>query len=234
MGEPPGDADVYPTDQPSAVITADCIKIRCQSDLMVPAFLKAVINSHIGRRQIEPITQGVAQKKVSLGRFVGLAIPVPPIDEQSSIVQMLWGMEREAEAQLRAIELSLKQSAAQRQNILRAAFAGELVPQDPNDESANVLLERIRSKRAEHSKQPRVRNVMRSKGMQKPVSESVAAWISAQKEIEFSFEDLRGGVHVEYDVLKDEMFRLLASPSPIIGQVFDQASGALRFRKKTR
>lgn len=46
------------------------------------------------------------------------------------------------------IELALQQSAAQRQNILRAAFSGQLVPQDPNDEPASVLLERIRGERA--------------------------------------------------------------------------------------
>ena len=55
------------------------------------------------------------------------------------------------------IEQSLKQSAAQRKNILRAAFAGELVPQDPNDEPASVLLERIQAERAAQTaaKKPR-------------------------------------------------------------------------------
>ena len=53
-----------------------------------------------------------------------------------------------AKEQEKAIDLSLKQSIAQRQNILRAAFAGQLVPQDPNDEPASVLLERIRAQRA--------------------------------------------------------------------------------------
>jgi type I restriction enzyme S subunit len=48
----------------------------------------------------------------------------------------------------RPVELALKQSTAQRQNILRAAFAGQLVPQDPNDEPASVLLARIRAERA--------------------------------------------------------------------------------------
>ena len=48
-----------------------------------------------------------------------------------------------------AIELGLKQSAAQRKNILKAAFSGQLVPQDPGDEPAAVLLERIRAERAE-------------------------------------------------------------------------------------
>jgi len=147
MGEPPGDADVYPDDQPSAIITADCIKIRCWRDLMSPVFLKSIINSHIGKRQIEPMTQGVAQKKVSLGRFRSLAVPVPPTDEQSLIVRMVDEADRDAVAQLTAIELGLKQSTAQRQNILRTAFAGQLVPQDPNDEPVSVLLARIRAER---------------------------------------------------------------------------------------
>ena len=50
--------------------------------------------------------------------------------------------------QEQAVDLALKQSAAQRQNILRAAFSGQLVPQDHNDEPASVLLERIRAERA--------------------------------------------------------------------------------------
>jgi type I restriction enzyme S subunit len=56
-------------------------------------------------------------------------------------------------------ELGIRQSAAQRQNILRAAFAGQLVPQDPNDEPASVLLERIRAERATQAivKKPRGR-----------------------------------------------------------------------------
>jgi type I restriction enzyme S subunit len=48
-------------------------------------------------------------------------------------------------------ELSLKQSTAQRQNILRAAFSGQLVPQDPNDEPASKLLARIRAERLDRS-----------------------------------------------------------------------------------
>jgi len=159
MGEPPGDADVYPNDQPPAVITADCIKIRCWPGLMEPRLLKGVINSHIGQRQIEPMTQGVAQKKVSLGRFTSLAVPVPSADEQVLIVQAVTVADREASEQFVAINHALKQSTAQRQNILRAAFSGQLVPQDPNDEPASELLARIRAERAqrEADKKPRGR-----------------------------------------------------------------------------
>ena len=56
--------------------------------------------------------------------------------------------DNDAKAQGAAIELALKQSAAQRKNILKSAFSGQLVPQDPDDEPAAVLLERIRAERA--------------------------------------------------------------------------------------
>jgi type I restriction enzyme, S subunit len=147
MGEPPGDADVYPESQPPAVITADCIKVRCWPELMLPHFLKAVINSYIGQRQIEPMTQGVAQKKVSLGRFTSLVVPVPSYTEQIAIMEMVAAADVEAAVLEISISNGLKQSAAQRKNILQAALSGQLVPQDPADEPASALLARIRAER---------------------------------------------------------------------------------------
>lgn len=147
MGEPPGDACVYPDDQPLAIITADCIKVRCAKGLMLPKFLEAVVNSHIGKGQVKPMTQGVAQKKVSLGRFSRLAVPVPPLQEQAAILQKLHAAEQEERCLTIALETSVQQSTAQRQNLLRAAFAGQLVPQEPADEPAAELLGRIRAER---------------------------------------------------------------------------------------
>ena len=45
------------------------------------------------------------------------------------------------------IEANLKRAERLRQSILKEAFAGGLVPQDPNDEPASILLERIRKQR---------------------------------------------------------------------------------------
>lgn len=148
MGEPPGDADVYPSGQPIAVITADCIKIRPRLEMIDAHYLASVINSPLGARQIKPMTQGVAQKKVSLGRFSSLAIPLPPKSEQDEIVVLLQSAFAAIQDQQNAVERGLQQAAAQRKNLLRAAFAGQLVPQDPRDEPASELLARIRAARA--------------------------------------------------------------------------------------
>lgn len=78
-------------------------------------------------------------------------VPLGPAEEQRELLNQLEVQIEHLDRQEQAVELGLKQSTAQRQNILRAAFAGQLVPQDPNDEPARVLLERIRAERAEQA-----------------------------------------------------------------------------------
>jgi len=73
--------------------------------------------------------------------------PLPPLDELNEVVFRVECSLQQISQQEVAIERSLKQAAAQRKNILKAAFAGQLVPQDPSDEPASVLLERIRAER---------------------------------------------------------------------------------------
>lgn len=84
-------------------------------------------------------------------------VPVAPAFEQLEILSQLTQMIEALNDQEKSVELGLKQTTAQRKNILKAAFSGQLVPQDPNDEPASVLLERIRAERAEREKQPKPR-----------------------------------------------------------------------------
>lgn len=114
-----------------------------------PELASAYINSVHGKRWIKSVVvQQVGQANVNGSKLAALAVPVPPFEEQEEIVSALHAQTSEIVDQLKSVDVSLKQSAAQRQNILRAAFAGQLVPQDPNDEPASVLLERIRAERA--------------------------------------------------------------------------------------
>lgn len=85
---------------------------------------------------------------INMGMLRAFPVPLAPASEQIEILALLEQQIDNLDQQEKTVDLALKQSAAQRQNILRAAFAGELVPQDPNDEPASVLLERIRAERA--------------------------------------------------------------------------------------
>jgi type I restriction enzyme, S subunit len=126
----------------------------------LPELASAFINSTYGRDWIKSVAvQQVGQANVNGSKLSALAIPVPPFAEQQEIVRNL-GIQTATAFYLESnIDRSLKQSTAQRQNILRAAFSGQLVPQDPNDEPASVLLERVRAERAAQGavKKPRGR-----------------------------------------------------------------------------
>lgn len=91
---------------------------------------------------------GGVQPNLNLQIIRSISVPIPPSVEQHAITNILSEQLEAAKDQGAAIDRSLKQSTVQRQNILRAAFAGQLVPHDPNDEPASVLLERIRAQRA--------------------------------------------------------------------------------------
>jgi type I restriction enzyme S subunit len=147
MGDPPGDATVYPQGSPDAVITADCIKITASADYD-PHFLALAITSRGGRRQVLTMTKGVAQKKVSLARFKRLEIPAPPLEEQRRIVAEVERQVSLTNALSEAVDTALRRSVALRRSILERAFSGQLVPQDSSDESASVLLERLADDRA--------------------------------------------------------------------------------------
>lgn len=86
----------------------------------------------------------------SINKTVLKALPVPYCSpaEQTEIVRLL-DEKLEAAAVLEAeIDASLTRADALRQSILKKAFSGQLVPQDPNDEPASALLERIKTDRA--------------------------------------------------------------------------------------
>ncbi|MCF7200899.1 restriction endonuclease subunit S [Pseudomonas oligotrophica] len=77
-----------------------------------------------------------------------LVIPLPPLEEQTEIVrrvEQLFAFADQLEARVKAAQARIDRLT---QSILAKAFRGELVPQDPDDEPASVLLERIKAQRA--------------------------------------------------------------------------------------
>jgi type I restriction enzyme, S subunit len=84
---------------------------------------------------------------LSVAKVGRLHLPIPPLAEQHRIaakVERRLSIIDEAEA---VVAANLKRADRLRQAILKRAFEGKLVPQDPNDEPASVVLERIRAER---------------------------------------------------------------------------------------
>lgn len=113
------------------------------------AFAQIVFRTHVKTgvfMRLASITTNIAH--LTLEKFEAAPFPLPPLPEQHRIVaevERRLSVVDELEA---TIDKNLARCARLRQSILKMAFEGRLVPQDPNDEPASVLLERIRSTRA--------------------------------------------------------------------------------------
>jgi type I restriction enzyme, S subunit len=107
------------------------------------------------RDELTAFAPATAQKNINLETLSRIQLPMAPLDEQREIVDRIekafsW-IDRLATETTNARKLIDHLDQA----VMAKAFRGELVPQDPNDEPASVLLERIQAEK--QSKQPRRR-----------------------------------------------------------------------------
>ncbi|MEX1007588.1 MAG: restriction endonuclease subunit S [Acidimicrobiia bacterium] len=140
-----------------ALFASYLIRIRLLPECE-PDWASLVINGPLGRSYIAEVrTQQVGQANVNGTKLAALPVPLPPIEEQRRIVAEVERQLSIADAMQAAIDSALAKSARLRRSILDRAFRGTLVPQDPTDEPASVLLDRIRAERVVEPKKRRTR-----------------------------------------------------------------------------
>ena len=110
---------------------------------------------------INSITYGVKMPRVGTETMTSLLVPLPPIEEQHRIVEKIDEMasmvSNYAFAYQKAEKLNSEFPAALKRSILQEAIHGRLVPQDPSDEPAWTLLERIRAEKQRLVKEGKIK-----------------------------------------------------------------------------
>ena len=148
VGPPLGQVSVVPATFPEWNIN-QAIAIFRAVDGVLPSYVCLNLLSPLAQYWLKARAKTTAgQSNLTLETCRSLPIPLPSEAEQQALVQAADVAINAIDGQVRAIQHALKHSDAQRKNILKAAFSGQLVPQDPNDEPASVLLTRIRAERA--------------------------------------------------------------------------------------
>ena len=143
---------VLPDHLGPAIVKADCVRFR-PSALVSTTCINHFVNASPTRQRAKRLIHGVGRPRLNLRSLRTVAIPVAPPEEQCALAETI----RNQLAGIRSVESALANELSRarrlRQSILHRAFTGNLLPQDPSDEPASKLLERIASEREAQQRQ---------------------------------------------------------------------------------
>ena len=152
-----GAAAVVPPDGAGVLHPDKLIRVIADRDSVLPEWIAAYVTAGTGRREVEQRLKTTAgQVGISGSQLRTVPVAVPPISYQQQAVDKIAAVLAERERIRQTLSVAKMRVEALRQSILSEAFAGKLVAQDPNDEPARVLLERIAASRAAKPKRQRV------------------------------------------------------------------------------
>ncbi len=144
---------LLPDDVEDGIINQALLKIRLDNNKVLNLFFIHWFNSPKTQKLILDSVRGAAiQNIASVKELKQINFLLPTIPEQERIVEEIEKRFAKADKMLEVVEKSLKFAEQLKQSVLKKAFEGKLVPQDPNDEPASVLLERIKSEKQQNEK----------------------------------------------------------------------------------
>ena len=144
-----GRGGVVPKHEDEVAYPDTIVRLRVNPELILIKFFSLLWESRVLRDQIEAASQTTAGiYKINQGHIKAFAVPVPTLAEQQLIVRELEEKMSLIDHQLHDVDLAIAASETLRQSILKKAFSGQLVPQDPSDEPASALLARIQSEKS--------------------------------------------------------------------------------------
>jgi len=141
---------VIPDELAGANITQDSARLSVQP-IVNRDYVLWYLRSFMAQDRMKGSTKGVAVRGINIGDVRALQLPLPSREEQDEIVrrvEILFAYADRLEARYAAARAQVEKLTP---SVLAKAFRGELMPQDPNDEAASELLERMRAQRGERT-----------------------------------------------------------------------------------
>jgi type I restriction enzyme, S subunit len=124
------------------------------------SYLMTFLNSPSCFNFVTKKSIGSAITRIILRQIKEILIPLPPLEEQEQIVSQIEQGFSLIENTQNIVNSTLQALQTMKMSVLKQAFEGKLVPQDPNDEPAQILLEKIKAtKDAQPTKKRRTKNV---------------------------------------------------------------------------
>ena len=147
-------------DRGEAVLNQHIFKLVFNEDCLFKPYFMYALNERVGSL-IKAAHGSAGLQHVTRGVFESTLIPLPPYEEQIRIVKKLAEIEPLIQQYGSAYEESQNLNSAfpeqLKKSILQIAVQGKLVPQDPDDEPASVLLERIRAEKERLIREGRIK-----------------------------------------------------------------------------
>ncbi len=139
-----GRVAVVQTGQPFSLFVSVAL-LKPANSQVLSKWIATAFEVWLRNTDIQQDVKGSAIKNLHLEDIRVLALPVPPLSEQHRIVAEVERRPSVIDELEMQVGANLKRGERLRRAILKRAFEGKLVPQDPDDEPASVLLERIRA-----------------------------------------------------------------------------------------
>lgn len=146
-GGEPGRCAVWSSNQDREVFLQKALHRVRFTPSVSPYFIELLMSFLASTKRLEKNFTGTTIKHLTGAGLAGVPVPLCSLPEQQEIVRLLDEQFTAIEQNEREIDAALKRSEALRQSILKKAFSGQLVPQDPTDEPASELLKRIQAER---------------------------------------------------------------------------------------
>jgi type I restriction enzyme S subunit len=147
-----GEVCVVPEDIDRAIISTNLMRVTLNPSALLPKFFCLLLNgSPFVTSQISELCKGSTRAFLNQEILSSIIFPLAPFDEQRLIVDEVERYQSYTEQLENDLGNDLVKANRLRQSILKRAFEGRLVPQDPGEEPASVLLERINDERTKES-----------------------------------------------------------------------------------